>query len=126
MTPGVRIVAIASSALAGVATATFLTGLIVGNGVFLGGHFLLGLAVGEPAIRIVSGAGPALIAAGVGLAVLGAIGWWLIARRRSQLRAGAGADSASEALVPLDWTDACCPACLALAVILPARTAPAP
>jgi membrane protein DedA with SNARE-associated domain len=126
MTPGVRIVAIASSALAGVATATFLTGLIVGNGLFLGGHFLLGLVVGEPAVRIVSGAGLALIAAGVGLAVLGATGWWLIARRRSRLQAEAGDDSASEALAPLDWTDACCPACLALAVVVPARRAPAP
>ena len=124
MTPGVRIVAIASSAIAGVATATFLSGLIVGNGVFLGGHFLLGLVVGEPAVRIVSGAGPALIAAGVALASLGAAGWWLIARRRSRLRSAAGGDSAGERLAPLDWTDACCPACLALAVVVPARTGP--
>jgi membrane protein DedA with SNARE-associated domain len=121
MTPGVRIVTIASSAIAGVATASFLTGLIVGNGVFLTGHFLLGLVVGEPAVRLVAGAGLGLIAVGVGLAGLGAAGWWLIARRRSRLRAAAGGESAGEGLAPLDWSDACCPACLALAVVVPGR-----
>lgn len=135
MTPGVRIVAIASSAIAGVATATFLTGLVVGNGVFLTGHFLLGLVVGEPAVRLVAGAGVGLVAVGVSIAVLGAAGWWLIARRRSRLRAAAGAsaggdsaggDSAAEGLALLDWTDACCPACLALAMVVPARSAPTP
>lgn len=126
MTPGVRIVAIASSAIAGVATATFLTGLIVGNGIFLTGHFVLGLVVGEPAVRLIAGAGFGLIAAGVGLAVLGAGGWWLIARRRARLRAAAGGDSAAEGLAPLDWTDACCPACLVLAVVVPAQPAARP
>ncbi|MDP9482671.1 MAG: hypothetical protein M3P84_05545 [Chloroflexota bacterium] len=120
MTPGVRIVTIASSAIAGVATASFLTGLVVGNGIFLTGHFLLGLVAGEPAVRLVAGAGVGLIAAGVGLAALGAGGWWLIARRRARLRS-AGGDSAAEGLAPLDWTDACCPACLVLAVVVPAR-----
>jgi membrane protein DedA with SNARE-associated domain len=119
MTPGVRIVTIASSAIAGVATASFLTGLIIGNGVFLTGHFLLGLVVGEPAVRLVAGAGVGLIAAGLGLATLGAGGWWLIARRRATLRAAAGGDSAAEGPAPLDWTDACCPACLVLAVVAP-------
>jgi membrane protein DedA with SNARE-associated domain len=120
MTPGVRIVTIASSAIAGVATASFLTGLIIGNGVFLTGHFLLGLVVGEPAVRLVACAGVGLIAAGLGLAALGAGGWLLIARRRARLGAAAGGDSAAEGLAPLDWTDACCPACLALAVVVPA------
>ena len=55
MTPGVRIVAIASSAVAGVASTSFLAGLIVGNGVFLTGHFILGLVVGEPAVQLVAG-----------------------------------------------------------------------
>lgn len=118
MTPGVRIVAIASSAIAGVGTTSFLTGLVVGNGVFLSGHFALGAIVGEPAIGVVSGAGSALVIGGVGLAVLGAAGWWFLARRRS--RRGAGEASAAEGLAVLDWTDACCPACLALAIAVPA------
>lgn len=117
MTPGVRIVAIASSAVAGVETTSFLVGLVVGNGVFLTGHFALGVVAGEPAIRLVSGAGIALVAGGVGLAVLGAMGWWLLARRESHRVAGEA--TADEAHAALDWTDACCPACLVLAAVTP-------
>jgi membrane protein DedA with SNARE-associated domain len=127
MTPGIRIVTIASSALAGLATVPFVAGLTVGNGVFLAGHFALGAIVGEPAIRLVSGLGPALVVVGVGLAAIGAVGWRVIARRRARI-AGPGADGSARstisgtppgALTALDWTDACCPACLALAVIAP-------
>jgi len=116
MTPGVRIVAIASSAVAGVGSATFLAGLIVGNGVFLTGHFLLGLAIGRPAIALVAGAGPLLVAGGVALAGAGALGWWLVTRMRARPRtrhqAGASGDQAAA-----DWSDACCPACLVLAAV---------
>lgn len=115
MTPGVRIVTIASSAIAGIATTTFLVGLVVGNGVFLTGHFVLGALVGPPAVGLATQAGPALVVLGVALAVIGAAGWWLIARRRSRRLAmdGGGLDAAG--LAPFDWTDACCPACLVLA-----------
>jgi membrane protein DedA with SNARE-associated domain len=122
MTPGVRIVAISSSAIAGIATTSFLTGLVVGNGVFLTGHFLLGAIAGRPAVGLATQAGPALIALGIGLAGIGAAGWWLIARRRTRLRTAAGGESVAEGLAPLDWTDACCPACLILAVTVPGRS----
>ena len=116
MTPGVRIVAIASSAVAGVGSTTFLAGLIVGNGVFLTGHFLLGLAIGRPAISLVADAGPVLVAGGVALAGAGALGWWLVtcmrSRRRTPYRGGASGDQAAA-----DWSDACCPACLVLAAV---------
>jgi membrane protein DedA with SNARE-associated domain len=121
MTPGVRIVTIASSAIAGIATTTFLAGLVVGNGVFLTGHFVLGAVVGRPAVGLATQAGPALVALGIGLAAFGAAGWWLIARRRSRQHAVADGESDDAALASLDWTDACCPACLVLAVTLPAR-----
>ena len=122
MTPGVRIVAIASSAIAGVTTTSFLTGLIVGNGLFLTGHFLLGLIVGEPAVQLVAGAGAALVAAGIVLATIGAFGWWLIAGRRARSRPATVEAKATERLAGLEWSDACCPACLALAVIAPAES----
>lgn len=120
MTPGVRIVAIASSAIAGVTTTSFLTGLIVGNGLFLTGHFLLGLIVGEPAVQLVAGAGAVLVAAGIVLATIGALGWWLIAGHRARSRPATVEAKATERLAGLEWSDACCPACLALAVIAPA------
>ena len=115
MTPGVRIVAIASSAVAGVTSTSFLAGLIVGNGVFLTGHFILGLVVGEPAVQLVAGAGTGLLIAGIALAAVGAAGWWLLAHRRAA-RAQAPSPPHMGGLAMLDWTDACCPACLALAV----------
>ncbi len=128
MTPGVRIVAIASSAIAGLAAIPFVAGLTVGNGVFLAGHFALGAVIGEPAIRLVSGVGPVLVVGGVAVAAIGAAGWWLIARRRGMSAVVSGASAGMGplgGLAALDWTDACCPACLALAVLTPTpRPAP--
>ncbi len=123
MTPGLRIVAIASSAIAGIATTSFVLGLAAGNAVFLTGHFVLGAVVGPPAVELAARSGPALVAVGIGLAILGAAGWWLIARRRARVAGGDDAgDVGAAGPAALDWTDACCPACLALAVVAPVRT----
>lgn len=103
MTPGVRIVAIAASALAGLPAVAFLAGLVVGNGVFIAAHFGLGLVLGEPLLRVVGGALGPLTIAGLGLAAIGFIGWFVIRRRRP-------------ATSFASWADACCPACLTLAV----------
>jgi membrane-associated protein len=119
MTPGVRIVAIASSAIADVGLRSFLIGLVIGNGIFLTGHFILGLVVGEPAVRLVSSLGTGLLAGGLVLAAIGAAGWWLIARRKKRWRTLAPPATAAEGPALLEWTDACCPACLALAVLVP-------
>lgn len=119
MTPGVRIVAIASSAIAEVSLRSFLIGLLIGNGVFLTGHFVLGLFLGEPAVRLVASAGTGLIVAGVALAAIGAAGWLLIGRRRSRASAARAEPGPASSETALDWTDACCPACLALAVLAP-------
>jgi membrane protein DedA with SNARE-associated domain len=110
VTPGVRIVAIAASALAGIPAAAFVTGLAIGNGVFIAVHFGLGYLVGEPVLSIVGDAlGPVAIV-GIALAVVGVVGWLILARRR--------AGSASGGLPAVAaWADACCPACLAAAVV---------
>jgi membrane-associated protein len=107
-TPGVRIVTIAASALAGIPAPAFVAGLAVGNALFIGAHFALGYVVGEPVLAIVGGVLGPLAVAFVALALIGAIGWYLIRRRR-----GEAVDPLATALA---WTDACCPACLALAV----------
>jgi membrane-associated protein len=115
-TPGVRVVAVAASALAGLPFLPFLTGLGVGNGLFVGAHFGLGYLVGEPAVRLAAGlVGPLAIAA-VGLGLVGAIGWWLLSRRRAG-RAKLGDETPTGDAAALAWTDAACPACLALAAI---------
>ena len=109
-TPGVRIVAVAASALAGVPAFAFVAGLGVGNALFIAAHFGLGYVVGEPVVDAVGGAlGPLAIVA-LGLAAIGAIGWVVLGRLRGR--------SASSPLPSVAaWADACCPACLTLAVV---------
>lgn len=109
-TPGVRIVAVAASALAAVPAAAFVLGLAIGNAVFITAHFGLGYVLGEPIVRVVGGALGPLAVAGLVLAALGAAGWFLISGHRGRARTGVPA-----AIV--DWADACCPACLSLAVL---------
>jgi membrane protein DedA with SNARE-associated domain len=109
-TPGVRIVAVAASALAGVPAIAFVAGLGVGNALFIGAHFGLGYVVGEPVVDAVGGAlGPLAIVA-LSLAAIGAIGWVVLGRLR-----GRRASSPLPAVAA--WADACCPACLTLAVV---------
>jgi len=109
-TPGVRIVAIAASALAGIPAVAFVVGLAIGNGLFIAAHFALGYAVGEPVVSLVGGALGPLAVAAAGLAVLGAIGWVVLGRLRGR-RAASSLPSVAA------WADACCPACLTLAAV---------
>jgi membrane-associated protein len=115
ITPGVRIVAIGASALADVPLPAFLGGLVVGNGLFIAAHFGLGYALGAPVVAIVGGALGTLALVGIALAVLGALGWFAIHRRRPA-SAGGASDAAGAAGI-LSWADACCPACLALSAL---------
>ena len=118
MTPGVRIVAIPAAAMAAVAPASFVAGLATGNSVFVGGHFALGAMLGAPAVAIGASLWPAIIVAVVGLAILGAAGWFVLARRRRGARVGPGLQLAAiDVDAAGDWTDAACPACLGLAAI---------
>lgn len=110
MTPGVRIVAIAASALAGIPAAAFIAGLAIGNGVFIAAHFGLGYLVGEPVLAVVGGALGPVAVAGIALAAIGVVGWFVLARRR------AGSASGDLPAVAA-WADACCPACLTAAVL---------
>lgn len=115
VTPGLRVVAIAASALAAVPFSRFALGLIVGNTAFVGFHFVLGLVVGEPALGLVSSLGGALAAGGVLLAVLGGAVWWLLRRRKGRAEPAAqGAGPARSEDAFTDWADATCPVCLTL------------
>ena len=125
-TPGLRMTAIAASALAGLPFGVFLRGLIAGNTIFVGGHFALGFLVGAPATRVAGAlASPATLAIVIlALAIVGAVGWMTIRNRRP-----AGVSSASgesRVMVPLAvgsggtaaaaWADAACPICLSIAL----------
>jgi membrane protein DedA with SNARE-associated domain len=115
-TPGVRIVAIAASALAGVPAIAFIIGLAVGNALFIAVHFGLGYVVGEPVVAVVGGALGPLAFAAVALAAIGAIGWLLLQRIR-------GRHEGSSLSTVASWADACCPACLTLAAVESASSA---
>ena len=109
MTPGVRIAAIAAAGLAAVPYPAFLAGLVAGNGVFVAGHFGLGYLLGASAGEVLQG-GIGMIALVVaGLALLGAVGWMVLRRRRQT--------PLEPALPFADWADAACPACLAIAAV---------
>ena len=134
VTPGLRVVAIAAAAMAGIRFAQLAEGLSIGNGVFVGGHFLAGFAVGKPALAVISAIGGVAVAV-VGLAALGAVGWIVIGRRRRLGRSlGAvpafvsayASEGDESALAPRGmpgsaWADAACPACLALAFVVGER-----
>jgi len=110
VTPGLRVVTIAASAIAAVPAPAFLGGLVAGNAVFIGAHFALGYVVGEPVLAIVGGALGTVAVLGLALAAVGGIGWALLRRRRRTQPA------ATDVAPGAAWADACCPACLALAL----------
>jgi membrane protein DedA with SNARE-associated domain len=110
-TPGVRIVAIAASALAAVPGAAFLAGLTIGNALFITVHFALGYLVGEPVIRALGGALVPIAIGAMALALFGALGWIVVNQRRGR------ADTRNPLAAVGDWADACCPACLTLAAV---------
>ena len=113
-TPGIRIVAIAAAGIAALPFGRFLVGLLVGNGLFVGGHFVLGYALGPAATSLaqrVGGIGFVVAGGVVALAVVGWIGWSLIRPRRATVLAATGSEATG------DWADAACPACLALGTV---------
>jgi membrane-associated protein len=108
-TPGVRIIAVAASALAAIPPAAFVVGLAIGNALFITAHFGLGYVLGEPIVRVVGSAlGPIAVVGGA-LAAIGVFAWWAISRRQQ---------GENPALATVGaWADACCPACLSLALL---------
>lgn len=109
-TPGVRIATVPASGLANLSLRVFLPGLLLGSAFFLAWHFALGY-LGGLALTLLSLPPAVLIGILVAVIVLGIVGW-RFARRRSKLRGeeiGAG-----EAY--LEWADASCPACIAIAL----------
>lgn len=123
-TPGLRVGAISASAIAALPFPVFVAGLVVGNTIFVGGHFALGYVVGAPALGLISGAGGLAfgVALFVGLALLGAAAWIALRRRRAAAPA-----SPTDLPSAAAWAEAACPACLAITIgarSLEARRAP--
>lgn len=109
-TPGVRIATVPASGLANLSFGVFAPGLLLGSAFFLAWHFALGY-LGGLALTLLSLPPIVLAAILIVVVILGIVGW-RYARRRSKQR---GEEiSAREAFV--EWTDAACPACIAIAL----------
>ena len=133
-TPGLRVGVIAASGVADLSLRTFLVGFLVGNSVFVGGHFALGFVLGKPALGIASELGNpvVLVAILVALSAAGGAAWVLIRRRSSAAAAASGGTSSSTPRHEahgdpetgfLAWVDAACPICVALAAASVVRPA---
>jgi membrane protein DedA with SNARE-associated domain len=93
-TPGLRVGSIAAGGIADLPLSTFLPGFLIGNTVFVGGHFALGFVVGKPALGIAADLGKPVVLAAIPVAfsLAGAVAWFVIRRRT-----GAGAARAEAA-----------------------------
>jgi membrane-associated protein len=108
LTPGVRIAAIVAAGLAALPYVAFLIGLVIGNGVFVAGHFALGYVLGASATEMIAGiGGVGIVAIGAALAAVGGIAYAVLRRSRR-------ATSATGSIG--DWADAACPVCLAVTI----------
>jgi len=111
LTPGVRAATVAACGLAGLPIRTFVSGLIIGSGLFLSLHFFLGSL-----ITSLLGSIPGLAFGPLPLVILGALlviglGVWVVIRRRQRPSASTG-EVIAEAIEA--WHEATCPVCLAL------------
>jgi membrane protein DedA with SNARE-associated domain len=117
-TPGLRtltLVAAASAVPAGVA----LPLLVLGSAIFLEAHLVLGYLLGAAATRLVAAAAPVLVGVVVLLA-LAALARALLRRRAESRRASDDAAADSRWSRAAAWSEAACPACLAITAALPA------
>ncbi len=110
--PGARAGIVAAAGLAGVTYRAFAPAMLGGSMAFYGWHIALGYLVGPSATTLLEGLhlplGPVVLA----LVLLGLIGWLALRGRR---RARAPEEATVDRLH--SWTEAACPACLALTLL---------
>ena len=119
--PGVRAVIVTAAALAGMRYGAFLPPAIAGSTIFYGWHIALGYALGPAATALLERANVPLGPLLLGLAVLGLVGWLVLRRRRLS---GAVPEGGAPSRLR-SWSEAACPACLALAALQPPESAAA-
>jgi membrane protein DedA with SNARE-associated domain len=103
-TPGLRTVTVVAAGSSGMSVRRALPALVAGSSIFLQLHLVLGFLLGPLARDAIDSAkGPALVV--LALVAVAGVAVWLVRRGRRE-----GAQSA---------TEACCPACLALGLLVP-------
>lgn len=105
-TPGLRTLTVFTAATARLRATYALPAMVIGSTVFLQGHLVLGFMLGPLADKALQRSEVPVVLGLVALLVAGVVVWRI---RRGKGQGGVQA-----------WTEACCPACLAVALI--ART----
>ncbi|MBI1880915.1 MAG: DedA family protein [Chloroflexi bacterium] len=115
--PGARAGITPAAGLARLPYPIFAPAMLAGSGIFYGWHVALGYLVGPSATSLLEGLHLPLAPVVAGLAVLGLLGWLFLRwRKRRQVETGLPPEYST-----LDrlhsWTEAACPACLAITLI---------
>jgi membrane protein DedA with SNARE-associated domain len=116
--PGARAGIIPAAGLAGLAYPVFAPAMISGSSIFYGWHIALGYIVGPSATALLESMHLPILPVVAGLAFLGLIVWLFLRGRRK-----AAAEPDESTLDRLhSWTEAACPACLAITAYQKLRT----
>jgi membrane protein DedA with SNARE-associated domain len=107
--PGARAGIIPAAGLARLAYGVFAPAMLSGSGVFYGWHIALGYLVGPSATTLLEKLHLPLPLVVLALAAVGLVVWLALRRRR------AAGSSTADALH--SWTEAACPACLAIGAL---------
>ncbi len=108
--PGARAGIIPAAGLAGMAYAAFSPAMVGGSSIFYGWHIALGYIVGPSANALLENLHVPLLPVVAGLAVVGLVAWLFLKRRRK----GEAEPGESTLDRVHSWTEAACPACLAI------------
>jgi membrane protein DedA with SNARE-associated domain len=113
--PGARAGIIPAAGLAGLTYPAFAPAMISGSSIFYGWHIALGYIVGPSATALLENLHLPILPVVAGLALFGLIVWLLMRGRRK---------SEAESTVDIvhSWTEAACPACLAITAYQKLRT----
>jgi len=113
--PGARAGIIPAAGLAGLTYPAFAPAMISGSSIFYGWHIALGYIIGPSATALLENLHLPILPVVAGLAILGLIVWLLMRGRRK---------GATESTVDIvhSWTEAACPACLAITAYQKLRT----
>jgi Uncharacterized membrane-associated protein len=113
--PGARAGIIPAAGLAGLTYTAFAPAMISGSSIFYGWHIALGYIIGPSATALLENLHLPILPVVAGLAILGLIVWLFMRGRRK-----GAAESAVD--VVHSWTEAACPACLAITAYQKLRT----
>ena len=113
--PGARAGIIPAAGLAGLTYPAFAPAMISGSSIFYGWHIALGYLIGPSATALLENLHLPILPVVAGLATLGLIVWLFMRGRRKD---------AVESTVDIvhSWTEAACPACLAITAYQKLRT----